>query len=520
MTGSRRKPAQASIALTRSNYVGPTLLQTINGKPTSPTRPVASSPAQTTPRTERVSSEDIYALPESDSSDEEVSIQLTSSPAPQLGEIFEDIGQDALKGRTESTRESKGGMPSTRQRQLRLKDEDNQLPSAPPLESEPSREDELMDSWPSQSNKRRKTVYGSKITRAIGGFKQVPAAPDLPEKDGSVSSFSMPKIHHYSPQTRTRSSRKNNFISPPAVSDQAILDQKTGPGFNVPDVPTGITSSVTSASESVTIFNHLNSPKYSLKRSNSTSSLSSVDSYASLILSQERKQALRQGEDDDEHSQGATTSRCPLCRAKVNKVHLETFSFGRRLNIRDQQRFCQEHRRRDAEKLREKMEYPSIDWPTLTDDRIPKHIAQLTGILKRTLPSYYRDRLEAAIEEAKASRKGLQRYLKEGIVDVAKHGYYGPKGARVMGHAITMHMSSSLKQQLKRDKVARAAGVGGYVNAVLVPELAVRLVMEDMGFKDEQQARDVLSESSNLGILLNADDENVVREEEEEEPED
>ena len=86
-----------------------------------------------------------------------------------------------------------------------------------------------------------------------------------------------------------------------------------------------------------------------------------------------------------------------------------------------------------------------------------------------------------------------------------------------MGHTIATHMSEALKQELKRDKVARAAGVGGYINAVLVPELAVRLVMEDMGLVDEQRARDVLSESSNVGILLNADDENVTREEEGEE---
>ena len=233
------------------------------------------------------------------------------------------------------------------------------------------------------------------------------------------------------------------------------------------------------------------------------------------MLSQGRKEALRRGDDNDDNNLSAAVSRCPLCCAKVDRAHLETFSFGRRLNIRDQQRFCHEHKLRDAERVREKMQYPIVDWLTLMDDRIPKHIPQLSGILTRSLQSYYRNRLEVAMEEAKASRKGLQRYLKEGVVEVAKYGYYGPKGARIMGHAITTHMSSTLKRQLKVDKVARAAGVGGYVNAVLVPELAVRLVMEDMDLKNEQQARDVLCESSNLGTLLNADDENVAREGEE-----
>jgi hypothetical protein len=514
MTGSGRKPAQASVALTYRNYSGPTLLRTINGKPTSPMTAAASSPTTMSRSAKQEQEEDYDRPPESDSEEEGPS-PAKPVPATRLGQIFEDIAEDVTAGKIAATKECKGSARSTRSRQPRLKDEELQLPSPPKIKSEPSLEDEVMDSW-SQPNKRRKTVYGSKIARTTDGFKQVPTAPHLPERDTSVSKFSVPKISLNSPKSRTRSSLKDDFIAPSAISDQTIRNQETGPGFNIPaDISSDLTSSATSASESLPIFDLPDSPKYSTsKRSNSTSSLSSFDSFASLILTQERKEALRQGEEDNENTHDATTSRCPLCHSKVDHVHLETFKFGRRLNIRDQQRFCQEHKHRDAEKLRQEKEYPSTDWPTLINDRIPKHIAQLSGILKRTLPSYYRDQLDAAMEEAKASRKGLQRYLKDGIIDVAKYGYYGPKGARIMGHTITTRMSDALKQELKRDKMTRAAGVGGYVNAVLVPELAVRLVMEDMNLQDEQQARDVLSESSNVGILLNADDENVTREEE------
>jgi hypothetical protein len=469
------------------------------------------------PTAKRESSEDINALPKSDSSDEEGSIPATPISGPQLDQVFKDIGQDVPTGEVAAAKESKGGTRSTRSRQPRLKDEGPQLLSPPQGKNEPSREDELVDSW-AQPNKRRKTTYGAKNVRTTGNFMPVPTIPSSPERGKPASSFSVPEISYRSPKGRTRSSLKDNFIPPPALSDQTVRNQNTECTFNIPaDITTDITSSATTASESLPLFDLADSPKFSTKRSNSTSSLSSVDSIASLVFTQERKEALRQGEDDDDGSRDFSTSRCPLCHSKVDQVHLETFNFGRRLNIRDQQRFCQEHKHRDAEKQRQEKEYPSIDWANLTNNRIPKHIAVLSGILKRTLPSHYRDRLDAAMQEAKTSRKGLQRYLKDGVVDVAKHGYYGPKGARIMGHTIATHMSETLKQELKRDKVARAAGVGGYVNAVLVPELAVRLVMEDMGLADEQRARDVLSESSNVGILLNADDENVIREEESEE---
>lgn len=56
-----------------------------------------------------------------------------------------------------------------------------------------------------------------------------------------------------------------------------------------------------------------------------------------------------------------------------------------------------------------------------------------------------------------------------------------------------------------------AGGVSGFVQAVLVPELAQRLVMEDMRVGDDR-ARDVIVESAELGDLLNPEAEEKVTE--------
>ena len=89
---------------------------------------------QMSPRTKRVSSEEINAPPESGSSDEEeASIPFESSPAPNLRQIFEDIGKDAQTGGIECRKELKGGVPQTQQRQPQLQGEDIQLPSPPPF---------------------------------------------------------------------------------------------------------------------------------------------------------------------------------------------------------------------------------------------------------------------------------------------------------------------------------------------------------------------------------------------------
>jgi len=55
--------------------------------------------------------------------------------------------------------------------------------------------------------------------------------------------------------------------------------------------------------------------------------------------------------------------------------------------------------------------------------------------------------------------------------------------------------------------------VGGYVSAVLVPELTLQLVMEDMQLKSgkEEEGRKVLADSTNIGVLLNPDDDHLER---------
>lgn len=49
------------------------------------------------------------------------------------------------------------------------------------------------------------------------------------------------------------------------------------------------------------------------------------------------------------------------------------------------------------------------------------------------------------------------------------------------------------------------------MQAVLVPELAVSLVMEDLGSKSSRRAVDVIAESAELGELLNPEQEDKVR---------
>jgi len=75
--------------------------------------------------------------------------------------------------------------------------------------------------------------------------------------------------------------------------------------------------------------------------------------------------------------------------------------------------------------------------------------------------------------------------------------------------------SDQLRERATKDKLVATAGVSGgvsgYVQSVLVPELALSLVTEDLGGSD-QGALEMMAESAELGELLNPEGEEHVQE--------
>lgn len=67
---------------------------------------------------------------------------------------------------------------------------------------------------------------------------------------------------------------------------------------------------------------------------------------------------------------------------------------------------------------------------------------------------------------------------------------------------MTARFSRTLRRMAASDLIIKQAGPVAYTQAVLVPELAMRLVKEDMGVSDEA-ARSILRESIEVGEKLN-----------------
>lgn len=75
--------------------------------------------------------------------------------------------------------------------------------------------------------------------------------------------------------------------------------------------------------------------------------------------------------------------------------------------------------------------------------------------------------------------------------------------------AVVARFSRSLRRLAATDRIVKTAGVAGYAQCVLVPELAMRLVKQDMDVDDET-ARQIMRDSMDIGQRLNPEVNDVV----------
>jgi len=504
---SPRRACDASIRQTKDNGPPVPLLKTINGKSTGIV--ASSSLRDSSPTFTREKSVDTDAEPLSSSEDEES--QTLNDPvmsgSKQHSETRSElpIVQPSVPAKHQRSKRKAADMPV-------LQDTDpdvQETVSQPIVFTNEFSQDEFFTSQSSQSSnkRRRQTLYGTnRFTSSSSpktSFNPGPAPIEACQSiHDTADKLNVPRAIPQSPRKANGRNRIGFSLVDDPGKDKAL--EVPVATFFFPEIPALPGSSSTIATDVPQVFDddELTTGANGRNRSGSTSSLSSADSGASLALTQGQKIALMENDTAD----SSDTARCPLCRSRVERSHLEEFNLGRRMNLRAQQRFCQEHKEREARSVSDRHGYPEIDWEDLKTRRIPQHIPYLEKVLRRRVTSYYHDKLD----EVANDRKKLRRYLRQGIVDVVKYGYYGPKGARTIGNAISVNMSKALSEALNRDKIVKAAEVGGFVSAVLVPELMVRLVMEDMKVGEPDGARGILAESTELGLALHGDDDERV----------
>ncbi|KAK5135413.1 hypothetical protein LTR08_005355 [Meristemomyces frigidus] len=213
------------------------------------------------------------------------------------------------------------------------------------------------------------------------------------------------------------------------------------------------------------------------------------------------------------------TVECTICGTHVELFLKQEFedqyNRGKQLNYRWQQRFCRYHKQHSARQTWKDRGYPDIDWDGFRA-RLQKrnHTSHLRRIISGETESVYRMQLE------KTLKKGGNKSLLQAASDMsdkkgASVGYYGPRGEKLMTEHVLANFADALRDHATKDRLVSVAGVSGgvsgFVQAVLVPELAVSLVSEDLGSTNVQSAVAVLVESAELGELLHPEQEDKMR---------
>ncbi|KAI4098066.1 MAG: hypothetical protein L6R37_006705 [Teloschistes peruensis] len=212
------------------------------------------------------------------------------------------------------------------------------------------------------------------------------------------------------------------------------------------------------------------------------------------------------------HPPSSPKKQCPICKEFVSRLFMEE-SFGTApMSVREQVQFCKVHKIRSAEQAWKTRGYPTIDWHVFAK-RLPGYEDKIVEILNGSRRSFYRNAFEDQV------KSGVNRTLQQSIMSGSgleglNVGYYGTKGARILMDFTMSHFASRIRRLASSDKLVSTGGVAGFVQAVLAPELAVVVVKDDMKVDDER-AREILRESSEVGNLLNEEEDEIIRDEQE-----
>ncbi|KAI7438377.1 hypothetical protein KC368_g12094 [Hortaea werneckii] len=222
-------------------------------------------------------------------------------------------------------------------------------------------------------------------------------------------------------------------------------------------------------------------------------------------------------------SPSSLTRPCPICNEPIPFLQHESFadqySQPRTLTYQWQQRFCRYHRQQTARETWHARGYPArIPWEDL-----PRRIVFRKRLEERVLRKGGAETaLQALAAEEEAEEKGGVEGKEMTARKGCKVGYYGPRGEKMMTTHILHTFTPDLRSLAATDKLLASAGiaggVSGFVQAVLVPELALSLVSEDLetASSNDQKKKgsspatiatmdivQVLEESAELGELLN-----------------
>ncbi|KAG9238670.1 RTC4-like domain-containing protein [Amylocarpus encephaloides] len=217
---------------------------------------------------------------------------------------------------------------------------------------------------------------------------------------------------------------------------------------------------------------------------------------ATRAILEEDKDLLSRPLNDDE-APSSQEFRCLMCHHVLGPDDFQKIA---NMNTRMQEKACETHQKKFAKADWKTNGYPSINWMEL-DRRIDGHHPFVKKLI-RGANCPYRSLLKEKVE------KGEDRNAKNSAMITP--GYYGGRGRQVISNNIMNGFTPLLSKRTVKDELISARGMTGFVQCVIMPEVAVHLIMEDMNM-NEAEARGVLFESASIGELVNPDIKDILK---------
>ncbi|KAL4975100.1 RTC4-like domain-containing protein [Aspergillus desertorum] len=401
--------------------------------------------------------EDIYALPVGTSDEECFSDdELSDGSETQRTRRTEDVGQTLTL--EEKLRQNKG-----EEKDMKRSPNSSRKRSSHEMVGCGHMREDIFDMWSQPSAKKRRSVTFGRRKMLDSSMTESHPGSSAPPPKSSVTSVEQ---NAESSDDEYKGKQKKEFKVP--------LD------FDPDNLPGP-------------------SPPLEIADSEDESPLSSAPSYDSIDLPTE---------DEDNHKTKLNPADylCPMCKAPVDPGALLVFRAQPRQRIRDQRKFCESHKLSSAEQEWINAGYPTIDWDEF-DQRIESHLKEIEKLMVPENSSYYRNYLRSMLKDGKAKNFALR--FEGDALEALSCGYYGSRGSERMLQRITTRYSRKLRRLAAEDHIVKQAGVVGYTQAVLVPELAIRLIKEDMGV-DDVSARKIMRDSIDIGEKMNPAPNDVV----------
>ncbi|KAJ5503432.1 hypothetical protein N7463_006306 [Penicillium fimorum] len=428
------------------------------------------------------------------SSNEEEAEDPNSSPAQPNIKKLPDIDTDAdpLSSDEEQASDSDASPPrkvvnyATKTLEMKLAEENNRAYSSPQSHNGYSRkggftrtlsamtdsdEDGPLFSSGSTQNKRRKaTQYVSKASY----FNRPPFAPRSTEKEKEPSPVEEAPKESEEPE--------ESFIMPKDIESSSFRERRGGEDSN-----SSFSHGPYTIEECEAMLLDDDSP---LSSPSSSTCEQMQTSQADELAPKEKRQP--------------SPPVCPMCHKEVDWASLELFKAQPKQRIREQMMFCESHKLRSAVDSWRERGYPKIDWNEF-EERVQSYFPELEKLLVPGASSYYRNMLSTSTSFAPGKARNFRvRAGDAERLETMACGYYGTMGATKILETIIRRFSVVVRRLATTDELIKTAGVAGYTQSVLVPELAVLMVKDDMKVNDED-ARRIMRESMEIGNRVNPD---------------